>query len=300
MNAFSPVIAVKGVDIGSLCPPRLVAEISCNHLGRFDLMTKLIDSAKEARCDFVKIQSFKVEQMVQPSMLDKPCNFPPWNKITFRDLYKVGALSFPFIADTFKYAKSVKMPLFSSVFHPDMVEFLETLDCPAYKISGLECNYSALIDACAMTRKPVFISVGPATSEDLEAIYKIFQRRENRKLCLLYGHNQYPLAPEKVYLRNIHQLRQTFGGLLGFSDHTKGIGSAIASVMLGVSLIEKHFILRDHRDTLDASFSLAEAAMRILSVSIKEAWEANRSLMLKDNLDHPLKRKVLADGMYRA
>ena len=234
MLAPKTCLSIDGREIGPHLPPYIIAELSCNHGGSIEKAYALIDAAKKAGADAVKLQTYT------PAELSKPGS-DLW------PLYEKAQTPREWHAELFLYARTIGITIFSSAFSVEGVRFLESLDTPAHKIASMEINELPLINAALRTGKPLIISTGMATERtiDLLAAYT--------NIIPLHCVAQYPVKIEDANLNAIATLRET-SDLVGLSDHTPGYETAIAATALGAVMIEKHFKLDD--DCIDAAYSL--------------------------------------------
>jgi sialic acid synthase SpsE len=225
-------LKIDGREIGN--EPYIIAELSCNHNGSLDKALDLIDAAKAAGADAVKLQTYTPAELTTPgSQL--------W------DLYTKAQTPREWHHELFLYAKTAGITLFSSAFSVQGVSFLEGLNTPAHKIASAEIQDHDLVNAVLETGKPVIISTGMATESDLDR----FDHEPN--VILLHCVSHYPARIENANLRAIDVLK-SYSDHVGLSDHTPGFETAIAATALGACVIEKHFKLDD--DCIDAAYSL--------------------------------------------
>lgn len=241
---------------------RIVAEISANHLGSYERAVRLVETAAAVGADCVKFQTFTPEQMVDEDLV---LDIGPWEGRKAIDLYREAHTPREWHKPLFKRASELGLTPFSSVFHPDDVAFLETLDCPIYKISSFEITDLALIRAAARTGKPIVISTGMASNAEIDRAVIAAYPAGCRDLTLLKCTSAYPAPESEANLATMVDLPRGSGVLVdgvrkptayGLSDHTLGIGVAVAAVALGASMIEKHLTLRRADGGPDAAFSM--------------------------------------------
>jgi sialic acid synthase SpsE len=229
-----PPLAINGREISEKLPPYIIAELSCNHSGSIEKAYALIDAAKRAGADAVKLQTYEPGDLTTP-------NYPKlWN------LYEQAKTPRAWHAELFLYARTIGITIFSSAFSVDGVRYLESLDTPAHKIASAEINDRDLVDEAIATGKPVIISTGMASEGDCWNV-------SGSNVIFLHCVAQYPARVEDANLSAIKTL-QEIGHLVGLSDHTPGYETAIAATALGAVMIEKHFKLDD--DCIDAAYSL--------------------------------------------
>lgn len=232
--------------------PFIVAELSANHLGSLDRAMRIIEAASVAGADAIKLQTFNPEQMVDA---DKVIVSGPWAGRNAQDLYRQAQTPREWHEPLFEKARSLGLMAFSSVFHPDDVDFLETLGCPIYKIASFELTDLALVAYAAGTGKPLIISTGMATEKEIEAAICAVDDANPGDLTLLKCTSSYPADPADANLNTMVAMMR-FGVEVGLSDHTLGCGVAVAATALGASVIEKHLTLSRADGGLDAAFSM--------------------------------------------
>jgi len=273
MNAF---IIINNKKIGENYPVFIIAELSANHLQRFDNAVKLIKAAKEAGADAVKLQTYK------PDTITIDCDNEYfqikqgtlWDGKTFYQLYKEAYTPWKWQPKLKEIAESEGLICFSSVFDKSAVDFLEEIDVPAYKIASFEITDIPLIEYVASKGKPVIISTGIATLSDIEEAVSACKRMGNNQIALLKCTSAYPAPIEDANLKTIPNMAETFNCIVGLSDHTLGITVPIAAVALGARVIEKHFILDKKIDSPDKEFSLTPDEFSQMVKSIREVEKA--------------------------
>jgi len=254
-------IKIDGYEINEKSQTYIVAEIGINHGGNLDKSIKLIDEAKSAGANAVKMQSYLTEKRVAA---DSPI---------FKIL-KDSELSFDQQETCIKHAKNIGITIFSTPFDDESVDFLESVNCPAYKIASFENNHIPLIKKAASTGKPLIISTGMASLGEIESSVKAARDVGCTKIVLLKCTSTYPASPMNTNIRTIPHLRQLFNTEVGLSDHSMGLGVALASVALGASVIEKHLTLSRADGGVDSAFSLEPNELEALVVESERAWQA--------------------------
>ena len=269
-------LEIKNKKIGKNFPVFIIAELSANHLQKFDYAVKLIKEAKEAGADAVKLQTYT------PDTMTIDCNNEYfrikqgtlWDGKTFYQLYKEAYTPWEWQPKLKEIAESEGLICFSSVFDKSAVDFLEEIDVPAYKIASFEITDIPLIEYVASKGKPVIISTGIAILSDIEEAVSACKRMGNNQIALLKCVSAYPTPLEDVNLRTIPNLAETFKTVVGLSDHTLSISVPIASVALGASIIEKHLTLDRKLGGPDAAFSLEPAEFKTMVKSVREVEKA--------------------------
>lgn len=252
-------IDIGGRRIGYGYPVFVVAEVSANHKQDLSLALKTIKAAKKAGADAVKFQIYRPDTITIDSSGEyfRITQGTLWDGRTLYDLYKEAYMPWEWYSELVKTAKSLGLVIFSTPFDPTAVDFLETMETPAYKIASYEITDTPLIEYAAAKGKPMLLSTGIATADDIEAALSACQRAGNTKVALLKCTSVYPTPPEEMNLLTIPYLRETFGGTeVGLSDHSRGIAAVSAAVALGAHIVEKHFILHSSLGGLDSAFSI--------------------------------------------
>jgi pseudaminic acid synthase len=249
---------IANKQIGDGAPVFIIAELSCNHLQKFEIAEKTLHAIKEAGADAIKIQTSKPDSITIQSdkKYFKIKSGTLWDGKTLYDLYKETYTPWEWVPQLKKIAEELGLIFFSSPFDHQAVDFLASYDMPAYKIASFEITDIPLIEHVASKMKPVIISTGIAKIEDIEEAIQACYRTGNREVALLKCTSAYPAPYDEVNLKNIPYLKDKFKCIVGLSDHTLGHTVALASVVLGAKIIEKHFILDRHLGGPDASFSM--------------------------------------------
>ncbi|MDD5593350.1 MAG: pseudaminic acid synthase [Candidatus Margulisbacteria bacterium] len=270
-------IKLEKLKIGGGQPPLIIAEMSGNHNQSLERALEIVDAAAAAGAHALKIQTYTAETMTLDSerpefMIDDPKSL--WHGFSLYKLYQQAATPWDWHKPIFERCRQLGLIGFSTPFDATAVDYLESLDTPCYKIASFENNDLPLIRRVAKTGKPVIISTGLATKEELGEAVKEILGQGNKNIVLLKCTSSYPASPENSNLLTIPDLIKNFGCLAGLSDHTLGIGAAVSSVALGASVIEKHFTLRRADGGVDAAFSLEPAELELLVTETKCAWQA--------------------------
>jgi len=263
--------------IGRDSRPFIVAEMSGNHNQSLGRALEIVDAAASAGAHALKLQTYTADTMTLDMSegafrVDDPNS--PWSGRSLHELYQSAYTPWEWHAPIMNRARSFGMVCFSSPFDESAVDFLESLRVPAYKIASFECTDLPLIRKVASTGKPVIMSTGMATLAEIDSAVKTARGAGSRDLVLLKCTSNYPASPENSNILTIPNLRELFDCEVGLSDHTMGIGVAVASVGLGASLIEKHFTLRRADGGVDSTFSIEPDEMRSLVVETERAWQA--------------------------
>jgi pseudaminic acid synthase len=268
-------IHIEGRAIGPGHPPYVVAEMSANHNGDLASALRIIDEAKMAGADAVKIQTYTADTITLDSDLpDFQIYEGLWKGRTLHQLYDWAHTPWDWHKPMFDHARKADLTIFSSPFDSSAVDLLEDLGAPAYKIASFEAVDLPLIRYCASTGKPLIISTGMADAEEISEAIAAAHDGGCRELIILHCVSGYPAPSSDYNLATIPDIAERFGVITGLSDHTLDNTSAIASVALGASMIEKHVTLDRSRGGPDDSFSLEPAELAALCQGAYTAWEA--------------------------
>jgi pseudaminic acid synthase len=267
----------KGRLWGQEQRPFVIAEMSGNHNQSLETALKIVDAAADAGADAIKLQTYSEDTMTldiedQDFQITDPKSL--WAGQSLYSLYEKAKTPWDWHKPIMDQAKSRGMLCFSSPFDETAIDFLETLDVPAYKIASFECIDLPLINKAAATGKPLIISTGMATVGEIADAVDAARTAGCKDLVLLKCTSTYPASPENTNLRTIPQLRALFGCEIGLSDHTSGIGAAVAAVAFGASVIEKHFTLDRADGGVDSAFSLEPHELEALVRESRTAWLA--------------------------
>lgn len=268
-------INIAGRDIGSDCAPYIIAEMSANHNGDINTALLLIEEAKLAGADAVKIQTYTPDTITLKSDLpDFQITDGLWAGKTLYELYEWAHTPWEWHKPLFEHARKLGITIFSSPFDNTAVDLLEDLNAPAYKIASFEAVDLPLIKYVASTGKPMIISTGMADAEEIQEAIDAAREGGCKELAILHCVSGYPAPAEDYNLRTLPDMIERFGLVTGLSDHTLDNTTAITSVGLGASIIEKHFTLDRNGGGPDDSFSLEPTEMATLCKGAKTAWQA--------------------------
>lgn len=266
---------IQGRRLGPAHAPYIVGEISGNHGGSLETALALIEAAAEAGVDAVKLQTYTADTITLKS--DRPefrLQDGLWSGETLYHLYQRAHTPWQWHPQLFAHARKLGLAIFSSPFDPTAVDFLETLDCPCYKIASFELVDLPLIRKVAATGKPIVMSTGMATVEEIEDAIAAARGAGAKALCVLHCTSAYPAEASTQNLATIADMRQRFGTLIGLSDHTTGTAVPVAASALGVALIEKHITLHGDGSGVDDAFSVGPAELRKLVEDVRTAHAA--------------------------
>jgi pseudaminic acid synthase len=274
---MSAAIKIGDRWIGSDHPPLVIAEMSGNHNQSLDRALAIVDAAAEAGAHAVKLQTYTADTItlnVRGGDFEIRDECSPWSGKNLHDLYVKAHTPWEWHKPIIDRARHRGMLCFSSPFDESAVDFLEELQVPAYKIASFENNHLPLIRKAAATGKPLIISTGMATLGELEQAVEAAREVGCRDLVMLKCTSTYPATPDDTNIRTIPHLSELFACQVGLSDHTIGVGVAVASVALGATVIEKHFTLSRSDGGVDSAFSLEPQELAALVQESARAWQA--------------------------
>jgi len=265
-------IKIANRAIGENAPVFIIAELSANHGGKIEIAKATIKAAAQTGADAIKLQTYTADtitlncdneyfQIKQDTL---------WDGQTLYNLYKEAYMPWEWQGELKEYAESLGLICFSSPFDKTAVDFLESIEVPAYKIASFEITDIPLIEYIASKNKPLIISTGIAEKGDIQEAVAACHRMGNHEIILLKCTSAYPAPLEEANLLTIPDLAKTFNVISGFSDHTLGITSPVTAVALGAKVIEKHFILDRSIGGPDASFSLDVEQFTQMVTAVRE------------------------------
>jgi pseudaminic acid synthase len=271
MNQFS----INGRAIGPDQPPYVIAELSANHNGRLENAMRIIDEARKAGADAVKLQTYTPDTITLNVDSDEfRITGGLWGGRTLYDLYREAHMPWEWHAPLFQHAQKVGITIFSSPFDATAVDLLENLNAPAYKIASFEAVDLPLIRYVASTGKPMIISTGMANADEIQEAIDAARAGGCRDLAILRCVSGYPAPAADYNLRTLPDMIARFNVITGLSDHTLDNTTAIASIALGACLIERHVTLDRNGGGPDDSFSLLPAELAALCQSARTCWDA--------------------------
>jgi len=270
-------INIAGRLIGEKHKPFIVAEVSANHNGSLDRALEIVDEAIKAGADAVKLQTYTADTMTIDEKTDDfmiQDKDSLWAGRSLYDLYEEAHTPWEWHKEIFRRCEERGVICFSSPFDETAVDFLETLNTPAYKVASFEMTDLPLVRKMASTGKPMIISTGLANAEEIEETLQAARDAGCTQICLLHCVSDYPAEPSDYNLKTITDMAKRFGVLLGLSDHTISNTTAIASIALGACVVEKHFTLRRSDGGPDSAFSLEPDELKQLCDDTNVAWQA--------------------------
>jgi pseudaminic acid synthase len=270
-------IIINNITIGENSKPFIIAEMSGNHNQSLDRALEIVEEAAKSGAHAIKLQTYTPDTMTINStggLFDIKDASSLWDGRNLYDLYKEAHTPWEWHQPIFEKAKSLGLVVFSTPFDESAVDFLETLNVPAYKIASFENTDWPLLIKVAKTGKPIIMSTGLAKLSDIDEAVNVLRNNGCKDLVLLKCTSTYPATPENTHLNTIPHLRDMFRCHLGLSDHTMGIGAAIAAVALGACIIEKHFTLRRTDGGVDSTFSIEPEELKLLVIESERAFLA--------------------------
>lgn len=268
-------ISINGRKIGPNHPPYIIAELSANHNGDINRAFQIMEEAKKAGADAIKLQTYTHETITMDCDSEEfQIHGGLWDGQTLYELYKGAHMPWEWHKPLFEKAQELGITIFSSPFDFSAVELLEELDAPAYKIASFEVVDLPLIKRVAQTGKPMIISTGMANQEEIAEAIKTAKDSGCQELVVLHCVSGYPAPAGQYNLRTIADIAERFDVLSGLSDHTIDNATAVTSIALGACLIEKHVTMDRNGGGADDSFSLEPLELQALCQDTKTAWQA--------------------------
>jgi N-acetylneuraminate synthase len=270
-------IHIAGRPIGPEHPPFVIAEMSGNHNQSLQRALAIVEAAAQAGAHAIKLQTYTADTItlnVRGGSFEISDPISLWAGQNLHDLYAKAYTPWEWHAPIMERARELGLICFSSPFDETAVDFLLDLDVPAFKIASFENNHLPLIEKAASTGRPLIISTGMATLGELDDAVRTAREAGCTELVLLKCTSTYPASPVNTNLRTIPHLRELFGCEVGLSDHTMGVGAAVAAVAFGASVIEKHFTLDRADGGVDSAFSLEPLELASLLTESTRAWDA--------------------------
>ena len=297
-------IEIAGRKIGAHHPPYVICELSGNHNGSLGRALAMVDAAAATGCDAIKIQTYTADTITMD--VDRPefkIHGGLWDGRSLYELYQEAQTPFDWHAAIFERAAQRGVTIFSSPFDETAIDLLDSLGAPAFKIASFEAVDLPLIAYAAAKRKPLIISTGMASLEEMIAARDTALEAGAAGVVMLHCVSSYPAALEDANVRTVADMATRFASPIGLSDHTPGTAAAVAAVALGASVIEKHFTLARADGGPDAAFSLEPAEFKTLVEDCRAAWtalgRAHYDLLGSERANHQFRRSlyVSADVM---
>jgi pseudaminic acid synthase len=270
-------VVIAGKKIGNNNPPLIIAEMSGNHNQSIEKALAIVDAAAKAGVHALKIQTYTADTMTLDIDEGEFCigdSLDLWKGNSLYELYQQAYTPWEWHKPVLERCKELGIIGFSTPFDETAVDFLETLNVPCYKVASFENIDIPLIKKIASTGKPMIISTGMATVAELDETVRTCRETGCKDIILLKCTSTYPATPENTNILTIPHMRELFGCQVGLSDHTLGIGVAVASVALGATVIEKHFTLSRADGGVDSAFSMEPEEMHQLVLETEQAWSA--------------------------
>jgi len=263
-------------SIGAGYPTYIVAELSANHNGQYDQAARIVRAAKDAGADAVKLQTYTADTITIASDREefRVRGGTLWDGRTLHDLYAEACMPWEWQPALKRLAEELGMHCFSSAFDSTAVDFLEKMNLPAHKVASFELVDLPLIQKMARTRKPLIMSTGMATVEEIDEALQTARAAGATQIALLKCTSAYPAPPEEMNLRTIPEMARRFGVPVGLSDHTMGIAAPVAAVALGACIIEKHLTLSRSIPGPDSAFSLEPHEFKAMVDAVRVAEKA--------------------------
>lgn len=266
---------IAGREIGTNFSPYIIAELSANHNGSLSRALDSIRAAKDAGASAVKIQTYTADTITLDSdQLEFIIQGGLWDGYKLYDLYKWAETPYEWHPELFRFARDIGITMFSTPFDNTAVDLLESLDTPAYKIASFELVDLPLIRYVASTRKPLIMSTGMASHDEIEEAVQTARDAGCKDLVLLHCISSYPAPISSANLAKLSLMRERFGVQVGLSDHTLGTTASVAAVALGATVVEKHFTLSRADKGPDCEFSLEPNELQQLCYETNGAWSA--------------------------
>ncbi len=270
-------ILIEDLPVGGNNKPLIIAEMSGNHNRSLDRALAIVEAAAQAGAHALKIQTYTADTMTLnvtdgEFFISSEQNL--WKGKSLYELYEEANTPWEWHEPIFRRARELGMLAFSTPFDETAVDFLEELEVPCYKVASFENTDLQLIRKVASTGKPMIISTGMASLAELDETVRVARDAGCNELVLLKCTSTYPASPENTNIVTIPHMRESFGCEVGLSDHTMGVGVAVASVALGATVIEKHFTLNRNEGGVDAAFSMEPDELALLVRETENAWRA--------------------------
>ena len=263
-------LTLEGKLISPEAKPLLIAEISANHDRDLDQALALVDIAADAGWDCLKLQTYNADSLTIPSNHPSMKIDPVWGKENLYELYQSAGMPMEFHEPLFAKARDRGLLPFTSIYDPRDLDFIEGLGCAVYKISSFEMTYDDLLRAVAGTGKPIILSTGMATMDEVAHALDVLDAADSGPVILLHCCSSYPAPMDQINLRAMAAMGDAFGRMVGFSDHTIGSRGPLAAAAMGAVAIEKHYTNDPTRTGPDHRFSATPDVMADIATGVAE------------------------------
>ncbi len=292
------MLSINGREVSQENSPYIIAELSANHNGSIDKAKETIKLAKDSGADAIKLQTYTADSMtINNDGSDFMIKEGLWKGYKLFDLYEEASTPYNWHKELFTFAKNIGITMFSTPFDEEAVDLLESLGAPAYKIASFELTDLPLIEYVAKKGKPILISTGMGSLEEISEAIQTAENAGCKEILLFHCISSYPTPTSESNIRTIQFLRKKFNVEIGLSDHTLSDTAALTAVSLGAVAIEKHFIINRQEKGPDSEFSIEPKELKRLVKTTKECWEALGSKGFKRS-DLESKNKVFRRSLY--
>lgn len=262
-------LTIDGKTIGPEEKCFLIAEVSANHDRELDHALHLVDIAADAGWDSLKLQTYDADTLTIRSNHPSMAVDPVWGKRNLYELYDSAGMPTHFHQPLFTRARERGLLPFTSIYDPRDLDFIESLDCPIYKIASFEMTFDDLLIAVAGTKKPIILSTGMANLDEITHAVEILDRHNAAEVILLHCCSSYPAPFENINLNAMQTMRARFGKMVGFSDHTIGALGPLTAAAMGAVAVEKHFTSDTRRKGPDHRFSATPEVMKEIAEGVQ-------------------------------
>jgi pseudaminic acid synthase len=266
---------INNRQVGTGHRPFIIAEMSGNHNKSLDKAMAIVKAAAETGADAIKLQTYTPDSLTidhRGGLFDISDPNSLWQGRNLYELYQEAMTPYEWHKPIFEYAASLGIICFSTPFDEKAVDFLDELGAPLHKIASFENNHHPLLKKIAATGKPVIMSTGVSSLEDLTESVAVLRKNGCKDLVLLKCTSTYPATPDNTNVKTIPHMKDLFDCEIGLSDHTMGVGAAVAAVALGATVIEKHFCLSRAEGGVDSAFSMEPKEFKMLVIESERAW----------------------------
>lgn len=269
-NSSISNVTIEGREIGPAARPLLIAEVSANHDRDLDQALALVDIAADAGWDCLKLQTYTADTLTLKSDHPSLKIDPIWGTDNLYDLYEGAGMPMEFHEPLFAKARDRGLMPFTSIYDPRDLDFIESLDCPIYKIASFEMTFDDLLATTAQTKKPIILSTGMATLAEVEHALEVLDKNNAASVILLHCCSSYPAPLDSINLNAMRGMGERFDRLVGFSDHTIGSIGPLTAAAMGAVAIEKHYTNDPTRKGPDHRFSATPEVMRAIAQGVDD------------------------------